>query len=65
MKSSLSNLEIVGQFGASGVTGVHRDEDSAGRDERDLCPLEHKPLCLKTHTIIFKIIYKTNYSCVE
>ena len=41
MESKLSeHLEVVGQFGATRVTGVHRDEDGAAAVERQLSAFE-------------------------
>lgn len=42
--SEKTHLQIVGQLGPAGVTGVHGDEDVAGGVERQLRPFEHELL---------------------
>eukprot|EP00962_Isochrysis_galbana_P015846 scaffold4536_cov113-Isochrysis_galbana.AAC.12 len=39
-------LEVVGQLGAAGVAGIHRDEDAVAGIERDLASLEDEALRL-------------------
>lgn len=60
----ISNLKVVRQFCAAGVTRIHRDEYSTRGDKGDLPPLEHKPLRLKTqyHTIV-SLMQKIASSC--
>lgn len=47
MSLSNENLEIVRQFSAAGITRIHSNEDSTGRDKRDLYPFKHKAFHLK------------------
>jgi len=40
------HLEVIGQFSAASVAGVHGDEDRTRRVEGDLRPLKHERLQL-------------------
>ena len=49
---SEQGLQVVGQFGAAGIAGIHCDEDGAGLLQGDFDALENEPFRLEKHARI-------------
>ena len=68
---SEEGLQVIGQFGTTCVSRVHRDESRRGRIQLDLSTLEHEPLQLKRkatsppHTTGQIVTWPKSHTCLK